>query len=90
MTAGRARTIVPARMTDSRERLLEILADLIAGETGLDPGLAREVAPSALDADSVDEEAPVPLLDAGGREVARVPFSLVEEAYDLLDDEEDA
>ncbi len=77
-------------MTESRERLLEILAGLIAAETGLDPALAREAAPSALAFDSVDEEAPVPLLDAKGREVARVPFSLVEEAYDLLDDEEDA
>lgn len=90
MTAAPARTIVAARMTDSRERLLEILAERIASETGLDAGLAREVAPSALAADSVDEEAPVPLLDAGGHEVARVPFSLVEEAYDLLDDEQDA
>ena len=79
-------------MTDPNERagarLLEILAELIAGETGLALDVAREVAPSALASASVDEEAPVPLLDAGGREVARVPFSLVEEAWDLLDDEE--
>lgn len=71
------------------ERLLEILAAKIAEATGLDPALAREVAPSALAADSVDEEEPVPLLDARGREVARVPFALVEEAWDDLDDEAD-
>lgn len=90
MTAALPGSIVPAPMTEARERLLEILAELIAAETGLDPALARDVAPSALSSDSVDEDAPVPLLDANGREVARVPFSLVEEAYDLLDDEEDA
>jgi hypothetical protein len=81
-------------MTDlsggAHARLLEILAGLIAEETGLDPALAREAAPSALASDSVDESAPVPLLDARGKEVARIPFSLVEEAYDLLDDEEDS
>lgn len=77
-------------MNAPASRLLEILAGLIAEETGLDPALAREVAPSALASDTVDEETPVPLLDARGREVARIPFSLVEEAYDLLDDEEDA
>lgn len=71
-------------------RLLEILAAKIAGETGLDPALAREVAPSALASESVDEEQPIPLFDARGREVARVPFALVEEAFDELDDEEDA
>lgn len=77
-------------MNAPASRLLEILAGLIAAETGLDPALAREAAPSALSSDSVDESAPVPLLDANGREVARIPFSLVEEAYDLLDDEEEA
>lgn len=76
-------------MPDPRpdERLLEILAAKIAEETGLDPALAREVAPSALASPSVDEEEPVPLLDGSGREVARVPFALVEEAFDDLDDE---
>ena len=74
----------------ANERLLEILAALIAEETGLDPAVALEAAPSALASGSVDEEEPVPLLDALGREVARVPFALVEEAYDLLDDEEDS
>jgi hypothetical protein len=73
----------------ARERLLEILAGKIVEETGLAPALAREVAPSALASTSVDEEEPVPLLDAAGREVARVPFALVEEAFDDLDDEED-
>ena len=29
------------------------------------------------------------LLDGAGREVARIPFALVEEAFDDLDDEED-
>ncbi len=76
----------PSRAT---ERLLEILAELIAEETGLGPDRAREVAPSALASDSVDETAPVPLLDASGREVARIPFALVEEAWDLFEDEED-
>ena len=70
-------------------RLLEILAAKIVDETGLDPALAREVAPSALSSPSPDEEEPVPLLDAAGREVATIPFALVEEAWDELDDEED-
>ncbi len=76
-------------MPDPRpaERLLEILAEKIAAETGLDPALAREVAPSALASATVDEDEPVPLLDASGREVGRVPFALVEEAFDDLDDE---
>ncbi|MHB1045487.1 MAG: hypothetical protein ACYC4P_05700 [Thermoanaerobaculia bacterium] len=71
------------------DRLLAILATKIAEETGLDPTLAREVAPSALAADGVDESEPVPLRDARGRVVARVPFALVEEAFDDLDDEAD-
>ena len=75
--------------TDARDRLIEILAEKISAETGLEPDLAREVAPSALASASVDEDAPVPLLDAAGREVARVPFALVEDAFDELDDEED-
>lgn len=69
------------------ERLLEILAAKIAEETGLSPELAREVAPSALASGSVDDEAPILLLDAAGRELASVPFALVEEAFDDLDDE---
>ena len=77
----------PASRADAR--LLDLLAAKIAGETGLDLALAREVAPSALASDSVDEEEPIPLLDARGREVARVSFALVEEAFDELDDEED-
>jgi len=72
---------------DPAERLLEILAAKIAEATGLDPALAREVAPSALASESVDEDEPVPLLDGSGREVGRVPFALVEEAFDDLDDE---
>ncbi|HMM34180.1 MAG TPA: hypothetical protein PKA62_05530 [Thermoanaerobaculia bacterium] len=71
------------------DRLLEILAEKIVEETGLDPPLAREVAPSALAADSVDESRPIELRDARGHVVARVPFALVEEAFDDLDDEED-
>ncbi len=71
------------------DRLLEILAGKIAEETGLDPTLAREVAPSALAADSIDESEPIELRDARGHVVARVSFSLVEEAFDDLDDEED-
>lgn len=71
------------------ERLLELLAAGIAAETGLDPALAREVAPSALAWTSVDEDEPIPLLDAAGREVAQIPFAVVEEAYDAFDDEED-
>lgn len=70
-------------------RLLDILAAKIADATGLDPALAREAASSALASESVDEEEPIPLLDARGREVARVPLALVEEAFDELDDEED-
>ncbi|HPA50152.1 MAG TPA: hypothetical protein PLP50_01010 [Thermoanaerobaculia bacterium] len=71
------------------DRLLEILAAKIAEETGLDPALAREVAPAALASDSVDEGEPIALRDARGHVVARIPFSLVEEAFDDLDDEED-
>lgn len=78
------------RSGDARARLLEILAELIAGETGLDLAAAREAAPSALASESVDEETPVPLFDAAGREIGRIPFSLLEEAYDRLDEEEDA
>jgi hypothetical protein len=80
---------MPEPPSRANARLLEILAAKIAAEAGLDPALAREVAPSALASESVDEEEPVPLLDARGREVARVPFALVEEAYDELDDEDD-
>ena len=80
-------------MTDAATRpparLLEILAAKIAAETGVDPLLARELAVSALSSSSVDEDAPVVLLDASGREVARIPFALVEEAFDDLDDEQD-
>jgi|GEM_PF-1784112 len=71
-------------------RLLEILAAKIADETGVDPAVARELAASALTSPSVDEDEPIALLDAAGREVARIPFALVEEAFDELDDEEDA
>ena len=74
---------------DARARLLEILAEKIAGETGLSPALAREVAPSALASDALEDDEPMPLLDASGVEVARVPFALVEGAFDDLDDEED-
>ncbi len=77
------------RRPDARARLLEILAEKIAEETGLPPALAREVAPSALASESPEEEEPVVLLDVSGHEVARVPFALVEEAFDDLDDEED-
>ena len=80
-------------MTDGSSRasarLLEILAAKIARETGADSALARELAASALTSDSVDEDVPVVLLDATGREVARIPFALVEEAFDELDEEED-
>jgi hypothetical protein len=69
------------------DRLLEILAVKIAAKTGVDLLLARELAVSALASPSVDEEAPVALFDAAGREVARIPFALVEEAFDDLDDE---
>ena len=72
------------------DRLLEILAEKIAARTGVDPLLARELALSALESPSVDEEAPVPLFDATGRERARIPFALVEEAFDDLDDELEA
>lgn len=72
------------------DRLLEILAAKIAARTGVGEHLARELALSALASPSVDEEAPVPLFDATGREVARVPFALVEEAFDDLDDELEA
>jgi hypothetical protein len=72
------------------DRLLEILAEKIAAQTGVDLPLARELAVSALASPTVDEEAAVPLFDASGREVARVPFALVEEAFDDLDDEQDA
>ncbi len=74
----------------ARVRLLEILAAKIAAETQLDPAVARELAPSALASTSLDEEEPIPLFDSSGREVARIPFALVEEAFDELDDEEDA
>ena len=70
-------------------RLLEILGAKIAAETGVDPLLARELAVSALSSTSVDEEEPIALFDTAGREVARVPFALVEEAFDDLDDEQD-
>ncbi len=70
-------------------RLLEILAAKIADETGVDSALARELAASALASPSVDEDEPIALLDAAGREVARIPFALVEEAFDDLDDEQD-
>ena len=70
-------------------RLLEILGAKIAAETGVDPLLARDLAVSALASPSVDEDEPIALLDAGGREVARIPFALVEEAFDDLDDEQD-
>ncbi len=73
-----------------RARLLEILAAKIVDETGVDSALARELAASALASPSVDEDAPVALHDASGREVARIPFALVEEAFDELDEEEDA
>ena len=75
--------------TRASARLLEILAAKIVAETGLPPEVARDVAPSALASTSLDEEAPIPLLDGAGREVARIPFALVEEAFDDLDDEED-
>jgi hypothetical protein len=71
------------------DRLLEILAEKIAARTGVELPLARELAISALASPSVDEETPVPLVDATGREVARIPFALVEEAFDDLDDEQD-
>ncbi len=71
------------------DRLLAILAAKIAEEAGIDPALAREVAPAALASDSVDEGEPIALRDARGHVVARIPFSLVEEAFDDLDDEED-
>ena len=80
-------------MTDAPSRasarLLEILAARIAAETGVELDLARELAPSALSSTSVDETKPIPLVDSEGREVARVPFALVEGAFDDLDDEED-
>ena len=70
-------------------RLLEILAAKIVAETGADSVVARELAALALSSPSADEDEPVLLRDAEGREVARVPFALVEEAFDDLDDEED-
>ncbi|MBK9376258.1 MAG: hypothetical protein IPN03_21660 [Holophagales bacterium] len=80
-------------MTDassrSSNRLLEILTAKIAAETGAGPDLARELATSALTSPSVDEDEPIVLFDNGGREVARIQFALVEEAFDELDDEED-
>lgn len=81
---------MPDSPSHASARLLEILAERIAAETGVDLALARELAASALSSTSADENEPVPLLDARGREVARIPFSLVEEAFDELDDEEDA
>ncbi len=81
-------------MTDASsrapDRLLEILAEKIASATGVDAGFARELAPSALASTSLDAEEPIALLDAAGREVARIPFALVEEAFDDLDDELEA
>lgn len=71
-------------------RLLEILAAKITDATGVDPALAHELAASALASPSVDEDEPIVLFDTGGHEVARIPFALVEEAFDELDDEEDA
>ncbi len=71
-------------------RLLEILATKIVHETGVDSALARELATSALASQSIDEDEPIVLFDTGGHEVARIPFALVEEAFDDLDDEEDA
>ena len=76
----------PSRASD---RLLEILGEKIAAATGVDRALALELAVSALESPSTDEETPVPLFDRRGREVARIPFALVEEAFDELDDEED-
>lgn len=58
------------------------------GETGVDLPLARELAASALGTPSVDEMAPVLLFDATGRELASIPFALVEEAFDDLDEED--
>jgi hypothetical protein len=75
--------------TSPPARLLEILAAKIAAETGVEPSLARELAVSALASTSVDEGEPIALLDTAGREVARIPFALVEEAFDDLDDEQD-
>ena len=80
-------TDAPSR---SSARLLEILAAKIAAETGVGEDLARDLAASALSSPSVDEEKPIPLLDSEGRVVARIPFALVEEAFDDLDDEQDA
>lgn len=81
-------------MTDASSRastrLLEILAEKIAAETGVGEELARELAASALSSPTVDESAPIVLLDSEGREAARIPFALLEEAFDDLDDEEDA
>ena len=71
------------------DRLLAILAAKIAEEAGLAPALAREVAPSALAADSVDESEPIALRAVRGHGGAHVPGALVEEAFDDLDDEED-
>ena len=71
------------------ERLLEILAGKIAAETGLPLSVAWEIAPSALSSGALGPEERVPLLDAAGREVTSVPFELVEEAFDDLDDEAD-
>ncbi len=73
----------------ARARLLEILAAKIVDETGVDAVLARELAASALTSPSADEDEPVVLRDAAGLEVARIPFALVEDAFDELDDEED-
>ena len=71
------------------ERLLEILAAKLVAEAGVSPDLARELAASALSSPSVDEDELIPLLDSKGREIVRIPFALVEEAFDDLDDEED-
>ena len=37
----------------------------------------------------INVDGTIALFDAAGREVARVPFALVEEAFDDLDDEQD-
>jgi len=80
---------MPDAPSRASTRLLEILAAKIAGETGVGDSLARELAASALASPSADEDEPVVLFDARGHEVARIPFALVEEAFDDLDDEED-
>ena len=75
--------------TRASTRLLDILAAKIAAETGVGEDLGRELAASALSSQTVDEDAPIVLFDADGREAARISFALLEEAFDELDDEED-